>query len=40
MLVPFFAFRSEDLATYVYWVVVTAVFLVYTALDTKRWAYE
>ncbi len=40
MLVPFFAFKSENLTTYIYWIVITAAFLVYTSLDAKRWVYE
>ena len=40
MLLPFVAIRSEDLGTYFYWVVVTTAFLIYTAIDTKRWENE
>ncbi|MFN3384005.1 MAG: hypothetical protein ACK401_03805 [Archaeoglobaceae archaeon] len=35
MCVPFIAIKSTDLATYLYWTVVSALYLIYVAL--KRW---
>lgn len=35
MCVPFIAIRSTDLATYLYWVSISVLYLVYVAL--KRW---
>ncbi|MEM0022351.1 MAG: hypothetical protein QXD49_01775 [Archaeoglobaceae archaeon] len=35
MCIPFVAIKSMDLATYLYWTVVSALYLIYVAL--KRW---
>jgi len=35
MLVPFIAIKSKDFATYLYWIGVTSVYLVYISL--RRW---
>ena len=35
MLLPFAAFRSNDLTTYAYWNLVAAIYLVYIAI--RRW---
>ncbi|MEM0203384.1 MAG: hypothetical protein QXO16_06270 [Archaeoglobaceae archaeon] len=35
MCVPFVAIKSTNLATYLYWTVVSALYLIYVAL--KRW---
>ena len=40
MLIPFVAIKSKDFTTYAYWVIVTSAFLIYTAIDTKRWENE
>jgi len=36
MMLPFAVIRSEDLTTYVYWILVSAAYLAYTAFTT-RW---
>ncbi len=35
MCVPFIAIKSTDLTTYLYWTLVSALYLIYVAL--KRW---
>lgn len=35
MLVPFWAIKSHDMTTYLYWTAVTAAYLLYIAI--KRW---
>ena len=40
MLLPFVAFKTADLTTYIYWVAVTALYLVYIALTSGRWVNE
>ncbi len=38
MLLPFFTLRVENLATFVYWNAVAAVYLIYIAV--RRWEVE
>ncbi len=38
MLVPFIAIKTHDMATYIYWTVVVAAYLAYTAF--RRWDVE
>ncbi len=40
MLLPFVAFKTADLTTYIYWTAVTAAYLVYIALTSGRWVNE
>ncbi len=35
MLVPFWAIKSYDMTTYLYWTAVTAAYLIYITI--KRW---
>jgi len=35
MLVPFIAIKSKDFTTYLYWIGVTSIYLVYISL--RRW---
>jgi hypothetical protein len=36
MLLPFVAIKSEDLTTYVYWILVSAAYLTYTAVRWRK----
>jgi len=38
MLIPFIAMKSEDLTTYLFWIAVVAIYLVYIAV--RRWEIE
>ncbi len=38
MLVPFFAIKTNDLSTYVYWITVVTLYLIYIAV--RRWEVE
>jgi|Deesub1362A_J573_1020465.scaffolds.fasta_scaffold00076_54 hypothetical protein len=35
MIVPFFAIKSYDMSAFLYWIAVTAMYLIYIALS--RW---
>ncbi len=38
MLFPFFGMKSYNLSAYIYWIVVTAIYLTYISL--RRWELE
>lgn len=38
MLIPFFAIKSSDISTYVYWTAVVVIYLAYKAVG--RWESE